>query len=135
MNEVFEKARELGEAILRSDEYITMKAIEEKAMQNEVASKAMEMYQDARRKLEEAMKQKTPNVAEMKRLSDELNAYQEKMREITEVTELTRARENFSNLVSQVNQVLKFLITGEIEDEKGCGGGCDRCSSRCRTLH
>ena len=91
MNEVFEKTRELGEAILRSEEYTT--------------------------------------------ISLELDAYQSKMREITEVAELTKARERFSALVNQVNQVLRFLITGEIGDNKECTGSCESCGSQCRTLH
>ena len=41
MNEVFEKTRELGEAIQRSDEYLTLKAAEAKAMKNTEAADAM----------------------------------------------------------------------------------------------
>lgn len=138
MNEVFEKTRELGEAILRSEEYTTMKQMEDRALQNEEAAKALSMYLETRQQLEELMQDVEPDMDELKRLSLEMDAYQEKMREITEVAELTKARERFSGLVNQVNQVLRFLITGEMGDGNGnggCTGSCDSCGSQCRTLH
>ena len=52
MNEVFEKTRELGEAIQRSDEYLTLKAAEAKAMKHTEAADAMGKYMELGRPLE-----------------------------------------------------------------------------------
>ena len=135
MTEVFEKARELGEALLKSDEYVTMKRLEDQAMRNETAARAMGMYLETRGKLEDLMRQSEPDMDELKKLSMDMEAYQEAMQNIDEVAELTRAREKFSNLVGQVNAVLRFLLTGEMSDGSDCGGNCESCSSGCRTLH
>ena len=57
------------------------------------------------------------------------------MKEIDEVQELNRAREQFSGLVNQVNQVLRFILTGEMGDGEGdCTGNCSSCAG-CRTLN
>ena len=135
MNEVFEKARELGEALLRSDEYIHMQQVEDQAMKNETAAQLMGMYLEARNKLTEVMRQEEPDMTEAGRLSLEMESYQDKMKEIDEVQELNRAREQFSGLVNQVNQVLRFILTGERGDGEGdCTGNCSSCAG-CRTLN
>ncbi len=135
MNEVFEKARELGEALLRSDEYIHMQQVEDQAMKNETAAQLMGMYLEARNKLTEVMRQEEPDMTEAGRLSLEMESYQDKMKEIDEVQELNRAREQFSGLVNQVNQVLRFILTGEMGDGEGdCTGNCSSCAG-CRTLN
>jgi hypothetical protein len=47
---------------------------------------------------------------------------------IGDVQALTEARENFSNLIEQVNQVLKFIITGQLAEPKSsCSGHCGSC--------
>ena len=135
MNEVFEKARELGEALLRSDEYIHMQQVEDQAMKNETAAQLMGMYLEARNKLTEVMRQEEPDMTEAGRLSLEMESYQDKMKKIDEVQELNRAREQFSGLVNQVNQVLRFILTGEMGDGEGdCTGNCSSCAG-CRTLN
>ncbi len=136
MNEVFEKARELGEALLRSDEYARMQQIEDMAMKDENAAKLMGMYLETRNKLTEVMRQEEPDMTEAGKLSVEMESYQEKMNEIDAVKELTRAREQFSDLVNQVNQVLRFILTGEMGSGEGdCSGNCASCGGGCRTLN
>lgn len=136
MTEVFAKARELGEALLRSDEYATMKAVEERAMRNERAATTMSAYLEHRRILEEIMASESPDVAAMSEHSTIMEGLQREMKEIDDVVELTNARAGFSNLIAQVNQVLKFIVTGEMDqpEEENCGGSCASCG-RCHTLH
>ena len=43
-------------------------------------------------------------------------------------------------IVDQVNQVLRFIVTGETaegdtEEEGGCGGSCASCGGGCHHLH
>ena len=42
------------------------------------------------------------------------------------------AQTEFSNLLGQVNQVLRFIITGQVDDG-GCGGNCSSCGGSCGT--
>ena len=127
MANVFEKTRELGEALLESDAYKRMKAAEDKAMQNAQAAEMMAAYLEKRGQIQEMMEQENPDPGAMKRLSDEMDDIQEKLQLIDDIAELTAARSEFNGLIGQINQVLQFIVTGRME-EAGCSGSCDSCS-------
>ena len=55
MDKVFEKTRELGEALQESPVYLRMKAAEEKAMQNMQAAEMMASYLEKRSQIQEMM--------------------------------------------------------------------------------
>lgn len=129
MNEVFKKTRELGEAIMKSEEYIAMKQMEDRAMKNVDASYTMGMFIEKRQHIEELLQQNEPDAELLRSLSDELDGLQERLQMIDEIRMLTESRNAFSVLIEQVNRVLKFIITGEMgQDEEGCGGSCDGCA-------
>ena len=126
MDNVFEKTRELGEALLESDAYKRMKAAEEKAMQNAQGAEMMALYLEKRGQIQEMMELENPDPGAMKRLSDEMDEIQEKLQLIDDIAELTAARSEFNGLIGQINQVLQFIVTGRME-EAGCSGSCDSC--------
>ena len=126
MDNVFEKTRELGEALLESDAYKRMKAAEEKAMQNAQGAEMMALYLEKRGQIQEMMELENPDPGAMKRLSDEMDEIQEKLQMIDDIAELTAARSEFNGLIGQINQVLQFIVTGRME-EAGCSGSCDTC--------
>ena len=126
MDNVFEKTRELGEALLESDAYKRMKAAEDKAMQNAQGAEMMALYLEKRGQIQEMMELENPDPGAMKRLSDEMDEIQEKLQMIDDIAELTAARSEFNGLIGQINQVLQFIVTGRME-EAGCSGSCDSC--------
>ncbi len=128
MNQVFSKTRELGDAIMQSEEYRAMKDAEDRAMKNPDAAGAMSDYMEARQKIEAVLEKDNPDPEQLKKLSAEMDACQQRLSLIEDVQALTEARENFSGLIEQVNQVLKFIITGQMEEPKsGCSGHCGGC--------
>lgn len=128
MNQVFLKTRELGDAIMQSEEYRAMKEAEDRAMKNPDAAAAMGDYMEARQKIEAILEKDNPDPEELKKLSAEMDACQQRLSLIEDVQALTKAREDFSGLIEQVNQVLKFIITGQMEEPKsGCSGHCGGC--------
>lgn len=132
MNAVFEKTRELGQALLESEIYQKMKACEDKAMKNEAASGIMSEYLETRSKLQEMLSQPDPDSTLMKQLSDRMDECQAQLQNIPDITELTSAREAFNELIGQVNQVLQFIVTGQIDEpEGGCTGSCSTCGGSC----
>ena len=139
MNEVFKKTRELGEAIMKSDEYATMKAAEETAMKNETAALTMAAFIEKKQELENLMSEDKPSASKLKDLSEQVELINEKLQAIDDIASLMSARGEFSRLINQVNQVLRFIITGEMEDsddEGGCGHHCDSCGGcQSRVLH
>ncbi len=129
MDMVFEKTRELGEALKQSEAYARMQAAEVKAMQNLEAAEMMAQYLEKRGQIQEMMEVENPDPAVMQRLSNEMDEIQERLQMIDDIVELTTARGEFNALIGQINQVLQFIVTGRMTDEEGgCTGSCNSCS-------
>ena len=129
MDIIFEKTRELGQALLESDVYKKMKEAEEKAMQNIEAAEMMALYLEKRSQIQEMMEVENPDPGAMKRLSDEMDEVQQKLQMVDDIVALTSARAEFNGLIGQINQVLQFIVTGRMTDEEGgCTGSCNSCS-------
>ena len=129
MDKVFEKTRELGEALQESPVYLRMKEAETKAMQNMQAAEMMAQYLEKRTQIQEMMEVENPDPGAMQRLSNEMDEIQEKLQMIDDIAELTAARGEFNALIGQINQVLQFIVTGRMTDEEGgCTGSCNSCS-------
>ena len=129
MDIIFEKTRELGQALLESDVYKKMKEAEEKAMQNMEAAEMMALYLEKRSQIQGMMEEENPDPGAMKRLSDEMDEVQQKLQMVDDIVALTSARAEFNGLIGQINQVLQFIVTGRMTDEEGgCTGSCNSCS-------
>ncbi len=132
MNEVFLKTRELGEAILKSEEFALVKEAEEKAMHNAEAAETMGKYLEAKSEMDRMMAAGEKDWAKVKDLSDKMSSLQERMNLIDDIKALNDAREGFANLINQVNSVLRFIVTGEMDaGEGGCTGSCESCGGAC----
>ena len=128
MDAVFQKTRELGQALMESETYRAMKAAEDKAMQNREAALTMGEYLEKRTEMLALMQTDNPDPGALKRLSDEMDAAQERLNMIDDVTALTEARNEFNGLIGQINQVLQFIVTGNMEEPAGgCTGSCSTC--------
>lgn len=127
MDMVFEKTRELGQALLESETYKNMKAAEDKAMGNQEAAALMTQMLEHRSSIQEMMQATNPDPVALKRLSDEIDSIQEKLQMMDDIVELTQARSEFTNLINQINQVLQFIVTGRMDDGD-CAGDCSACS-------
>ena len=129
MDAVFQKTRELGQALMESEVYLKMKAAEDKAMQNEEAAQAMGEFLEKRQELQSMMQSENPDPGALKRLSDEMDEAQERLQMMDDIVALTDARNAFNALIGQINQVLQFIVTGRMTDEEGgCTGSCNSCS-------
>ncbi|MBR3502908.1 MAG: YlbF family regulator [Clostridia bacterium] len=127
MNTVFEKTRELGEALMASEEYKAMKAAEDAAMADAEAAGLLDRYLEAKTKLEELLKNSDPDRDEIQALGESMQDLQSQFQSVPVIIEMTRTRDEFDGLIDQVNQVLHFIITGEMEENGGCGGACETC--------
>lgn len=127
MNKIFDLTRQLGEALMESDEYKKMKAAEEKAMGNLEAAEMMAGYLERRGQIQAAMEEDNPDPALLKRLGEEMDEYQSKLQGIDDISNMTAARGEFNGLINQINQVLQFIVTGRMEDDSECTGSCDTC--------
>ena len=131
MDAVFQKTRELGQALIESDVYQAMKAAEEKAARNQEAAETMNRYLQLRTQIQEILSRENPDSAVLKKLSDEMDETQEKLNMIDDIAAMTQARSAFSDLINQVNQVLQFIVTGQVPGESECSGSCSSCGGSC----
>ena len=130
MHEVFEKARLLGEAIQRSQEFQGMKEAEQAAMADAQAAALMSDFLSHKTEVEDMLSDDAPDPEVLAGHSAAMEALQAQLNDMDIVQSMTRARAEFAGMMQQVNQVLRFLVTGEMEDdeEEGCGGNCGGCS-------
>lgn len=128
MDAVFQKTRELGQALIESEAYQQMKAAEDKAARNQEAADTMNHYLELRGQIQEILSRENPDSAVLKRLSDEMDATQEKLNMIDDIAAMTQARAAFSELI---NQVLQFIVTGQVPGESECSGSCASCGGSC----
>lgn len=127
MSKVTECARALGEAIVDSEEYRSMQLAEKAAMSDPAATEAMGRYLELKELLGEAMRQEEPDAELIARYGQEMDEIQQTMNSMPAVDEMTASRQRFSALMNQVNQILEFIITGEVESRGGCSGNCGAC--------
>ena len=128
MDKVFEKTRELGQALLECEAYRHMKDAEDRAMRNEQAAAAMAEYLEKRTELQTMIQGENPDPGALKRLSGEMDEAQQRLQMMDDIVALNEARNEFNGLIGQINQVLQFIVTGNMDQpSEGCTGSCATC--------
>lgn len=127
MDAVFEKTRELGQALLESEAWQKVKQAEERALQNEDAAQTMHVYLEDREQIHALMQSEDPDPGALKRLSDEMDEAQQRLQLMDDILALNEARNEFNALIGQINQVLQFIVTGQMQQPSDCSGNCGSC--------
>lgn len=124
--DILEKAKELGELITKSDEFIRFKKAEENQIQSEVAQALIAAYNNKRKQVAEKMKKGNLSDGESESLIKELNLEFETISKNEVIREYIDARKAFDSLYKKVTDIINFCITGE---EQGCDKSkCSSCS-------
>ena len=133
MKEVMQKAQELADAIINSDVYKSMKTAEETVQEDEEASRAVSEMISRRKKVEDLLTGKNMDPEELKKANLEMLQAEHAMNRLDKVAELKKKRRDFSDMMDNVNRVLRLVITGEIREDDfsatgRCSGDCSGCS-------
>ena len=128
MSKVTDCARALGEAIVASQEYKNMQVTEQAAMSDPTVAELMARYMELKNALGDAMCQPDADAEVISRYGQEMDDVQQQLTAMPAVDAMTSARQQFSELMNQVNHVLEFIITGELPQSGGCSGNCSGCS-------
>lgn len=134
MHEVMKKAQELAEAVLDSEVYTRMHTLELKMNKDEEAAKAVSDMIEKRKAVEDILASAELDPDALARASEEMEAAEKHMNEVGLVKELKEARAEFSEMMNNVNRILRLVITGEVEEESGhggCTGDCASCGGGC----
>ena len=132
--DIFEKSRELGELLVASDEYKKVQQAEEAFNDDEFAQKKVAEFNELQQNVQNMMQTPDPDQAAIAEEADRLRNMQAELIEMPYIKAMNDAQTEFSNLLTQVNQVLRFIITGQVDDG-GCGGNCASCGGSCGSTH
>ena len=112
MEKVLNQAELLAEAILESEEYIAMRLAEQAAM-----------------KVENLLADANMDHGALAKAGEELENVEHAIDENEIITRMRQTNEAFTQMMKKVNSIIKFVVTGENdEEEHGCSGSCEGCS-------
>ena len=123
--DIFDKARELGEAIVNSDEYKAMKLAEAKQEQDEEAMKLLQEYSEIRKTLGEEINKGDVSKERMEEIRAAVEEAYEKVTTNDTIVEYINAQRTFQAIIDQMNTIISYHITGQLPG--GCGGSCSTC--------
>ena len=129
MAEIFEKARELGEAIIESEEYKELKKAELEQENDEEAMALLKEYSELRSSLAQEIQKGDVSEEEMASIRERLEEAYEKVTTNDHITAYINAQKTFQAIIDQMNNILSFHITGKMPG--GCSGNCSSCGGDC----
>lgn len=129
MAEIFEKARELGEAIIDSAEYKELKKAELEQENDEEAMALLKEYSELRTSLAQEIQKGDVTEEEMASIRERLEEAYEKVTTNDHITAYINAQRTFQAIIDQMNNILSFHITGKMPG--GCSGNCSSCGGDC----
>lgn len=130
MREVMMKAQELAEAILNSETYGKMKKLEGEVRHDETAARLLSDMIEKRQAVETILSSANMQPEELSRASQEMEEAEKAMNENEQIIALKSARKDFQTMMDNVNQILRLVITGRVDDGQpggGCTGNCSSC--------
>ena len=132
MKAVMAKAQELAEEILNSEYYRNMKKLEGEVRHDPAAAEALGTMIEKRNRVEPVLSSANMDPNELAEASREMEEAEQRMNENERIRELKAARKDFQTMMDNVNQILRLVITGTVNDERSgnaaCGGNCSGCS-------
>ena len=128
MEKVLNQAELLAEAILSSEPYISMRLAEQAAMKDEKATGLIAAYTEKRQKVENILADANMDHGALAAAGEELRNVEDAIDKNEVLTKMRQTNEDFNEMMRKVNSIIKFVITGEKDDEEGCSGSCSSCS-------
>lgn len=122
MNEIFEKARELGALIQESELMKNAKNAEILQENDDTAQELMREYNTKR--LDLARDMQNGKITREEAVKQNNEAFDELLKKSDVIKKHIEAKQEFDGMVNQVNQILNFYITGQ---DPNCTHDCSTC--------
>lgn len=128
MKTVLEQAEKLASSILGSDEFVGMRLAEQAVTQDAEATRLIADFIEKRQRVEKLLSEDDPGQGSLIQAGDEMEQAQRRMNECPLIQRMQAARADFTNMMNQVNALIRFVVTGETEQpDSGCAGSCETC--------
>lgn len=129
MREVMMKAQALAEAILESGAFQRMQTLEQQVTKDTDAARAIADYMEKRSDVEKLLHTQDMDPAKLAEAGEALEKAQNAMDENALVKEMREAQQVYTEMMDNVNRILRLVVTGETQEEGGCTGDCASCGS------
>lgn len=126
MNDIIEKARELGQMLSECDEFKALKGAEEMQLADPEAQELMMEYANTREALAKKASDTNITKEELEGIQTEAQEAFNKLCTNKNITRYIEANKAFSTLIEQVNAIIAYYVKGE-EQSGGCSGNCSTC--------
>ena len=126
MREVMMKAQELAEAIVATGMYEKMQELEKQVTSDPKAAAAVADLVEKRNAFEALLQNPETAKGEFAAAGQAYSAAQSRVDENALIAELRKAQQDYSDLMDNVNRILRLVVTGEVETG-GCTGNCASC--------
>ncbi len=126
MNDIIEKARELGQMLSECDEFKALKGAEEMQLSDPEAQELMMEYANTREALAKKASDTNITKEELESIQAEAQEAFNKLCTNKNITRYIEANKAFSTLIEQVNAIIAYYVKGE-EQGGGCSGNCSTC--------
>jgi len=133
MDKVLLQAELLGEAILGSEEYISMRLAEQAVIDNDEAQKLIQTYTERKDAMQKALTTKPLNNEAMTKAGEAVKETEEQISNHPLINMMRDKSAAYSDMMQQVNAVISRIVNGEPED--GCSGSCESCGGSCSCGH
>ncbi len=125
INNPLDKARELGNAISQSKEYLALRKAEADFHNDKEASDLLKTINDKKQKLN-LIKHEEAEGSNVVMLENEITILNDEIQKNIVIQSLFEAQEHYNNLIRNVNNIIDF-ITGN--EKKGCSNNsCGSCN-------
>lgn len=132
MRAVMTKAQELAEEILNSGIYQKMKKLEGVVRHDPEAAEALGDMIEKRSRVETILSSADMDPNELAKANAEMEEAEKRMNSNEKIIELKEARKDFQTMMDNVNQILRLVITGQVDEGRSgaaaCSGNCSSCS-------
>ena len=128
MEKVLNQAEMLAEAILESEEYISMRLAEQAAMKDEKATQLIAAYSEKRHAVEMLLADANMDHGALAQAGKELQEAERAIDACEVLTKMRESNEAFNAMMKKVNSIIRYVVTGEEEQPEGCTGSCSSCS-------
>lgn len=126
MRDVMMKAQALAEAILASETYQKMHALEEQVTKDPEATAAISAYMEKRGEVEKVLHAPDMDPEKLAEAAQILEKVEAEMDACPMVRDMREAQQKFQEMMDNVNRILRLVVTGEVESS-GCTGNCASC--------
>jgi cell fate (sporulation/competence/biofilm development) regulator YlbF (YheA/YmcA/DUF963 family) len=128
MDKVLEQAEQLGEAILESEQYISMRLAEQAVMDDDAAQELILKYSQRKDAMQKALAAKPLNHDAIAKAGEAVKETEDLIGSHPLINAMREKSGEYQDMMQQVNAVISRIVNGEPE---GCSGSCEGCGGSC----